>query len=178
VYSIGTSDLIALTLDVEFAGTVTDVTSVELWAEFDAFNVQPLGAFVEMRKVNPAIAADATSLEITELPKFNSGIGIAALHIEQLNSSVVDSVDIMLEGKDRIYPDVPKSIMDKKLKACRRTPQSTFTHVDFSADDFIGAFLRGGFGQWAVTPSFSTAPTASGNLPIWIVAMHLPTAVK
>ena len=177
VYSIGTADLLSLSLDIEFGAAVTGVTSVELWAEYDAFNVQPLGAYVEMRRVNPAIAANATELEINNLPRFNSGVGIAALHIEQLNSSVIGSIDIQLEGKDRIYPDVPTAILNKKLFAARRTPQSTITHVDFSADDFVGAFLRGGMGQWKVTPKFSTAPTANGNLPIWVVAMHLPAKV-
>lgn len=177
LYSLGTADLNTLTMDIQFGGTLTNVSRVELWAEYDPYDIQPLGAHIEIKKVSPAIATEATSLEITELPRFNVGVGICAYHIEQLNSSVVSSVEVKLNGKDRVWPDVPKSIMDRKLALSRRAPQSTWAHVDFSADDFSGSFLRGGMGELLVVPTFSTAPTAGGNLPIWVVSVKLPQGI-
>lgn len=170
LYALGSADLSDLIMTLHFTNDVTGLKQVEVWAEYDQYDVQPLGAHIRIGMKSTSIGKDHTGrLTVDNLPKWDARFGYAALHFETPGASVIDDINMILNTTDEEMKQVPKSLSDRILLHARRKPQAGFLHLDFAKDDTPLSFQRAGQTSLVFEPNFKTAPGGLNdtNLNVW-----------
>ncbi len=170
--TLGTQDLISMTLTPEWAGSVTGITHIEVYADIDYNLVQPLGEHVRIGRLTDSVSATGGEVEMTEFPKMDARYGYNAIHIEELiddgDDLTVDEVTIVINGTQFPFRDVPADVIERLQKYGYRRPQAGFFTLDFNKEDVHQYFLPAGMNELKIVPSFEVTGTPTGgNFPAW-----------
>lgn len=158
IFAVGTKDMQSMTINITL-GTLTNVSSIDVYSEVDP-SLRGRGQHIRIKRYPQSFATTGTH-EVSTLPLEGPNVGYKCLHIELgTNPGVSDSVTFKVGGF-AIYDTVVNAINTVYSNFCRRTPQATYTYVDFGKNNSIVSFLpMVGLQDIRLLTSWTTTPTS------------------
>jgi len=137
------------------AGLVTAATG-EVYVEHDRYAPEPPGLHVrtlEITKSHTAVSQE----RIVDFPR--TQVGVLAYHWAP--TGVCTNITVIKNGQT-ILENVNTNVMQIQQDRAGRTPQATYTHLDFALSNDLNGYepLGAGVVEWQVLPTWSTAPGA------------------
>jgi hypothetical protein len=176
IRNIGTMDLTDMVLRMTFAGTITNVARVDVYAEIDYNLKANLGSHVRIGKVTKPVAIGGGDVEANNLPTFDKSLGYEFLHIHSggLTDMTISKLSVVVDNSDWKLRDVPKAIIDRGLILSDITPQTGFMTIGFAKEDNPAYYLQCGMGEFKVIPTFvAGGSAAAGTVDIWYETVKL-----
>lgn len=132
VSALGMNNVASMTIDIEIIG-VAQVSRIEVYSIIDTDPIRDLGQHVRIDRLSRSFAATGVQ-ELTDMP-FQDDRAIAYLceHIRSTAPAVVSRVRVRRNGVD-VYDQLPTNVNSVLLGYAQRTPQATYTHIEFDAE--------------------------------------------
>ncbi|MBN2783790.1 MAG: hypothetical protein JXR25_03100 [Pontiellaceae bacterium] len=165
--TIGTTDLKAMTADLECAADTTGCTRIEVWANIDYNLKQALGEHIRIGSQSVTVPAAGGQVEISTIPFDNPKLCLQALHMQEPSLLSVADWTVSVNSKQYPYRDVRQDVINKELEFNYRSPQTGWATLDFNKEDVPAYFFETGLGSLLVTPNFTAdvgAVTANGRI--------------
>lgn len=139
VFALGTKDINTITVELN-TGTLTNVSSIELFTEVDNEETRVIGEHIRIDKFARNFGSTGKH-EVSDLPfQDKNVIGYLGAHITMPGSAVVSTVEVKRNGVvilDQIPPELNQVLLEKEF----RTPQSGYFHVDFGRGRALSSLL-------------------------------------
>lgn len=153
-------DLHTLSYTVVFTAGLATAATGEVYVEHDRYAPEPPGLHVRTLEITRSHAA-VSQERIVDLAK--TQVGVLAYHWAP--TGVCSNMTVIKNGQT-IIDNVNMNVMQIQQEKAKRTPQATYTHLDFSLSNDLNGYepLGAGVIEWDVRPTWTTAPGAGYSM--------------
>jgi len=162
-FAYGLEDVDNVTLNIECAASLSNLDTVEVYLERTEER-RPLGQHFTFKSY-PQVFSTTGEQEISDLPHTKGGKGVVAMHIGGYGSAVLEEVTVEY-GDTKVFDQVTQGVNELNLKRSKRTPQSGYTHIDFSVSNDAQGFLPMPIHDWRQTLTWGTAAPSNYNIVV------------
>lgn len=153
--SLGTRDNKTGQIQIVLGGTLTSVSSVELWA-IQTQVQRPQGAHIRLLKY-PRSFSGTGEVQVSDLPRIPGSL-LLDLH---LNTATNVSYAAMRINGFVTHNNVPVSVMQRNADISGKVPQTGYYHFELATFQTAANGLpMDGVNDFAVTPNFTVSPTS------------------
>lgn len=153
-------DLHTVSYTVTFNAGLATAATGEVWVEHDRYAPEPPGLHVRTLEITRSHTA-VSQERIVDLAK--TQVGVLAYHWAP--TGVCSYMSVIKNGQT-ILDNVNTNVMQIQQDRAGRTPQATYTHLDFALSNDLNGYepLGAGVVEWDVRPTWTTAPGAGYSM--------------